>query len=133
MLNTKVKRLKITSQVRDELVNVYKNISFLNNSLKQDADFGTYSKKEYSAYISNAITLLQNLKKTVKTSTDISVDKSEIFNKTLSEKARLTSALEQAEAATEQLRQQLKMLDAKAQKYQKKGSIEIRKINEKEN
>ncbi|MDY6246488.1 MAG: hypothetical protein SPL83_04510 [Succinivibrio sp.] len=114
MLNTKVKRLKITSQVRDELVNVYKNISFLNNSLKQDADFGTYSKKEYSAYISNTITLLQNLKKTVKTSTDISVDKSEIFNKTLSEKARLTSALEQAEAATEQLRQQLKMLDAKA-------------------
>ena len=114
MLNTKVKRLKITSQVRDELVNVYKNISFLNNSLKQDADFGTFSKKEYSAYISNAITLLQNLKKTVKTSTDISVDKSEIFNKTLSEKARLTSALEQAEAATEQLRQQLKMLDAKA-------------------
>lgn len=114
MLNTKVKRLKITSQVRDELVNVYKNISFLNNSLKQDADFGTYSKKEYSAYISNAITLLQNLKKTVKTLTDISVDKSEIFNKTLSEKARLTSALEQAEAATEQLRQQLKMLDAKA-------------------
>lgn len=121
MLNTKVKRLKITSQVRDELVNVYKNISFLNNSLKQDADFGTYSKKEYSAYISNAITLLQNLKKTVKTSTDISVDKSEIFNKTLSEKARLTSALEQAEAATEQLRQQLKMLDAKAQKNQKKA------------
>lgn len=114
MLNTKVKRLKITSQVRDELVNVYKNISFLNNSLKQDADFGIYSKKEYSAYISNAITLLQNLKKTVKTSTDISVDKSEIFNKTLSEKARLTSALEQAEAATEQLRLQLKMLDAKA-------------------
>ena len=133
MLNTKVKRLKITSQVRDELVNVYKNISFLNNSLKQDADFGTYSKKEYSAYISNAITLLQNLKKTVKTSTDISVDKSEIFNKTLSEKARLTSALEQAEAATEQLRQQLKMLDAKAQKNQKKSSIEIRKMNEKEN
>ena len=121
MLNTKVKRLKITSQVRDELVNVYKNISFLNNSLKQDADFGTFSKKEYSAYISNAITLLQNLKKTVKTSTDISVDKSEIFNKTLSEKARLTSALEQAEAATEQLRQQLKMLDAKAQKNQKKA------------
>ena len=120
MLNTKVKRLKITSQVRDELVNVYKNISFLNNSLKQDADFGTFSKKEYSAYISNAITLLQNLKKTVKTSTDISVDKSEIFNKTLSEKARLKSALEQAEAATEQLRQQLKMLDAKAQKNQKK-------------
>ena len=120
MLNTKVKRLKITSQVRDELVNVYKNISLLNNSLKQDADFGTFSKKEYSAYISNAITLLQNLKKTVKTSTDISVDKSEIFNKTLSEKARLTSALEQAEAATEQLRQQLKMLDAKAQKNQKK-------------
>ena len=114
MLNTKVKRLKITSQVRDELVNVYKNISFFNNSLKQDADFGPFSKKEYSAYISNVITLLQNLKKTVKTSTDISVDKSEIFNKTLSEKARLTSALEQAEAATEQLRQQLKMLDTKA-------------------
>ena len=56
MLNTKVKRLKITSQVRDELVNVYKNISFLNNSLKQDADLGTLSKQEYTAYISNAIT-----------------------------------------------------------------------------
>ena len=51
------------------------------------------------------------LKKLVKGSTDISVDKRTVYEKTLSKKARLQSALMEAEAATEQLSLQLKMLD----------------------
>lgn len=111
MINTEVKRLKVTAEIKSEINQTYKAVNTLVHAVKDEADFGIYNKRESLAYIGHAISSLQALKKLVKGSTDISVDKRTVYEKTLSEKARLQSALMEAEAATEQLSLQLKMLD----------------------
>lgn len=111
MINTEVKKLKVTAEIKSELNQTYKVVNTLIHAVKDEADFGIYNKRESLAYIGHAISSLQALKKLVKCSTDISVDKRTVYEKTLSEKARLQSALLQAEAATEQLKLQLQMLN----------------------
>lgn len=111
MENNQVKRLKVTAQIKNEIRVSLKAVNTIVHAVKEEADFGNYTKKESLAYIGHAISALQELKKHVKDSTDITVDKSTVYEQTLSEKARLQTALMQAEAATEQLKLQLQMIN----------------------